>query len=168
MNIWRLMTHHLDQEKALAWSQQQQRIAIGWGQVGDISAHGYTSSEEISQAIKGLFHQGKHPYKNWGQGGVCLWDFYVAMKQGDLVILNTKRGPSLVVEVTGDYQCVTAPPNLPDYRHQRTVKLSGWNPKDLWKRAGARPIAGHNSRWTLIQCTESLSEELRNPPTEKK
>ena len=158
MNIWRLMTHHTNPDNALAWSRQSQRIAIGWGQVGDIRKQGYTSPQDISAAITQLIREGKHPYNNAGQGGACLWNFYIAMQKGDLVILNTKHGPSLVVKVKGDYEWQAEEPALPDYRHQRLVEVSEWNPKDLWHKAGAGPISGDNKRWTLIQCARSLPE----------
>lgn len=156
MNIWRLMMHHTNPDKALDWTRQSKRIAIGWGEVGDIRMKGYTSPQEISGVIGQLYREGKHPYNNAGQGGACLWNFYFAMQKDDLVILNTKHGPSLVVQVQGDYEWKSEEKAIPNYLHQRIVTITDRNPREVWHRAGAGPILGHSIRWTLIQCERAL------------
>lgn len=51
INIWRLVTHHVDPEYALNWAKREGKLAIGWGHIGDIKEHGYNSPETILQAI---------------------------------------------------------------------------------------------------------------------
>jgi predicted Mrr-cat superfamily restriction endonuclease len=152
MNVWRLITHHEDKDRALLWSKQNGRIAIGWGAIGDIRKQGYQSDKEISLAIKSEYPE----LNNWALGGPSLWDFYAEMKKGDLVILSANQPRVLVVEVEeedGDYEWTNEPPGpTEDYQHQRRVLIRrAQDPEDLWIRAGGE-APGQNVHRTLIRC----------------
>lgn len=79
------------------------------------------------------------------------------MQKGDLVILSTGSRRELVVEVAGKYEWVAETPTwMGNYQHQRRVEISTWDADELWHKAGAKPIAGHSIRWTLIRCAKPL------------
>lgn len=165
MNIWRLITHHINPDEALIWIRKNGRIAIGWGAIGDIGKLNYSSASAIGAAIR--YH---YPHKhNSGLGGPSLWNFYDGMSKGDLVILSARRPRALVVEVLGKYEYVTdqSPHLRPnshlegDYQHQRLIQVSAIDPEKLWHAAGARPAPGQNIRYTLMKCARPLdSSEL--------
>jgi hypothetical protein len=150
--VWRLMTHHQDPIGALDWARTNMRLAIGWGNIGDIKQSGYTSPDDITGAIRSDYPDETQPRV----GGSCLYDFCYQMKQGDLVILSTGKKRELVMEVVGDYEYrdrSDAPPiGTRSYQHQRKARIVGLDPDELWNRAGAGPLAGQSPRWTLIQC----------------
>lgn len=75
--VWRLVTHHINTETALRWTRREERIAIGWGDIGDIRAQGYQSVEDIGEAIKNSYPKAE----NSGQGSRNLWDFYSTMQR---------------------------------------------------------------------------------------
>lgn len=155
MNVWRLMLHHENPQNALRWTRLNQRIAIGWGQVGHLHHQGYTSPKEISAVVSQLIRDGKQTYRNAGQSGVGLWAFCYTMQKGDLVILNA-NGPTVVVQVTGDYEWRDDESSLPNYFHQRRIEITQLDPRAIWNLAGARPIKSHSPRWTLIQCEKPV------------
>ncbi len=147
MNTWRLMTHHSDKKGALEWARKNERIAIGWGDIGSLTKYG--SMEEIKTAIKA---QPKYPkYPNAASMGPTLRDFYTEMQHGDLVILSTGRR-ELVVEVVGDYEWRENPELEGDYFHQRRVRLTTRNPEDVWHQAGASFPVGQSRYRTLLRC----------------
>jgi hypothetical protein len=43
MRVWRLITHHERPEEMLRWSKTMGRVAIGWGNVGDLRTGGFAS-----------------------------------------------------------------------------------------------------------------------------
>lgn len=50
--VWRLITHHAESERALAWSRKIGRIAVGWGGIGDLRANGLVSASDTTKAIQ--------------------------------------------------------------------------------------------------------------------
>lgn len=89
MKVWRLITHHADPGGALDWCWRNRRIAIGWGQIGNIDVEGYNSASEIADAITQHY-----PNDAGSGGGPSLWNFYKKMQKDDLVILSTGRPES--------------------------------------------------------------------------
>src|SRR5688572_28912876 len=146
MNVWRLITHHIDPDRALGWTRQNGRIAIGWGRIGDLREKSIHSAKDIGTHIRQHYPEAS----NSGTGGNRLWNFCAEMKRGDLVILSGSRPRELVVEVQGDYEYALEPPTFNGlgteglYQHQRQVRVTTWNPEVLWHRAGARPAMGQN------------------------
>lgn len=156
MNVWRLISHHQNQARALAWTKRTGKIAIGWGAIGDTEAQDYKSVDDIGAAIR------KHypTLQNSGLGGPSLWDFYEGMQPGDLVILSGSQPRELAVEVQSEYFWTEEKPELDgneiggDYQHQRRIKISTWNPEVLWKMAGGCPTKGQSIRRSLIRCVK--------------
>lgn len=96
MVVWRLMTHHERPEELLRWAKTAQRIAIGWGRIGDLNARCHTSPESIRDAILRAYPGAR----NAQPGCQSLWDFWRSVKPNDLVILSTRRRAA-VVRVAG-------------------------------------------------------------------
>ena len=103
MNIWKMIAHHEDRDSATAWTRQNERIAIGWGRVGDLLQ--YRSVAEISAAIRENYPI--PPYKrNAHLGAPSLWDFCHTVQINDLLILKGGKDGSLVVKIVGKYEYV--------------------------------------------------------------
>lgn len=144
--VWRLMAHHAHPLEALDWSVKEGRIAIGWGKIGSLESRSLPSPNAIARAI----HEMYPDLVNWPFGGICLYDFSARIAKGDLVIVRG-GGRSIVMEVGGDYRYASSG-KLGDYEHQRDAKVrSDLNPRELWRKAGAKPIEGHNIRWALFE-----------------
>ena len=47
MNIWRLKTHHIDADGAFEWTRKHNRIAVGWGEIGDLRRLNFSSADDI-------------------------------------------------------------------------------------------------------------------------
>lgn len=153
MNVWRMFTHHIDPDKAIAWSRKNDRIAIGWGRVGD--ATDYQSQSEIKAAIRDRYPI-PHFRNNAHLGAPSLWDFCHTMQHGDLVILSGRTPRTVVVEVNGDYEYVEGESPLEgDYRNQRSVRFTDIDPNKLWFAAGQAP--GKTVYQTLIQCAHAVN-----------
>jgi hypothetical protein len=86
------------------------------------------------------------------------------MESGDLVIVSTNAGRSLVMEVQGDYEFKqTAEPDpIGDYQHQRRAVPIAIDPDALWQEAGAALRAGQNIRWTLIECERPIDADTKS------
>lgn len=139
----------------LAWIRETGRIAIGWGNIGDIGENLYNSAASIGVAIRQHYPQ----LRNSGDGGPSLWNFYDEIKTGDLVILSTDKPRVKVVRVQGKYQYLTAPTLMEgDYNHQRRVELTEFDPEKLWRAAGAICAVGDNSRRTLMKCARAVND----------
>ena len=80
MNIWRMMTHHENPQNALSWSKLNNRIAIGWGNIGDLSLQQLQNSTDISKLIKRHYPEAR----NSGTGGKSLWSFYSEIQKAIL------------------------------------------------------------------------------------
>jgi hypothetical protein len=158
IQVWRLITHHQDRDAALRWSLNNGRIAIGWGQVGELSIHKFGSETEIVDAILHQYQSGDHPLNNSKSGGFSLWNLLAKMKNGDLVIL---RGASLsrVVQITGDYffDALNTPIAGDFYNHQRRVEVTTLDADKIWQRAGRMAKDGGSIYRTLIRCENRLS-----------
>lgn len=155
VTVWRLIAHHKDAEWAITWSRQNERIAVGWGRIGDIRQQGYRSAAEIGAAIRREYPG----LGNSGLGGPSLWNFYAEMDLGDLVILGYKGRRAAVFEVQGNYEYrATDPSYWYPYPHQRRARVRHLDPERLWYAAGAGAAAGQSSRWTLLRCAEPVSE----------
>jgi 5-methylcytosine-specific restriction endonuclease McrA len=149
MKIWRLIAHHKASNPAIAWSIASGRIAIGWGEVGDLRDLQCASARDIRSRIKAKYATDKNAHT----GGPSLWNFYEEMNAGDLVIVVGKRGRSHVVEVTGPYIWVSKVDSFDeDYLHQRAAVMTEDDPHKLWSLAGSRVAKGQGTRWTVALC----------------
>jgi len=92
-NVWRLITHHQDPSGALAWIRQNNRISVGWSDVGDLRKRDYNTPAEIGAAIRAVKKYCE--LHNSHLGGASLWNFYAEVGIGDLVILSDKRSSSI-------------------------------------------------------------------------
>ena len=154
MKVWRLITHHADKDHALFWTKQNNRIAIGWGAIGDIRVNEYESSDRITAAIK-VAYPG---LDNSHLGGASLWDFYHEIQNGDLVVLSANKPRVLVVEIDGAYEWAEDSPFEGDYQHQRQVIVRrDLSPEDIWRKAGG--AARQNVHQTLIRCERTINED---------
>ncbi len=151
MNTWRLMTHHENPKGALEWMRKNERIAIGWGRIGDLRTYNFQSPEEIKAVLRA--HPIYPKYPNAASMGPSLWDFYVTMQKGELVILSTGKR-ELVVEVIGDYEWRENPDLEGDYFNQRRVRLTTLNPEKVWHEAGANFPQGQSRYRTLLRCVK--------------
>lgn len=150
MQVWRLIAHHEDADRAILWSKQMSRIAIGWGKIGDLRKVGPESAEYLSSLIRVAYPK----LDNAHLGGPSLFRFHEQMRIGDLVIVGDGRRRRLVMEVTGDYEWVGDQPQLRlgDYHHQRKAKICAAEvPDELWQRCGASAASGESIRWPLAR-----------------
>lgn len=158
MNVWRLITHHEHPTAALQWSEDQNRIAIGWSHIGDLRK--FSSPQAIARAIQRTYPKSENAHL----GGPSLWHFLHNMKEGDLVILSTGNARKLVMVVRGGYEFVpmTESPlyatygEEAGYQNQRKADVTTLDPDGLWYLAGGKPAKGDNIRWTLIKCLKSV------------
>ncbi len=117
---------------AFLWDELRDRgeIAIGWEQIGDLSA--YASKEAMKQAMKEKIDPSK-PYKNAAH---ATWQFANEMKPGDIVY--AKRGISEVIGrgiVTSDYRYV---PSLG--KDRSNVRSVEWTHVGTWEHPGQAAI----------------------------
>ena len=145
MAVWRLITHHSDPERLLAWTIQNSRIAIGWCALGDLRT--YPSEAKIK--AKALVTFPTLPNRFFS--GHQLWAFLHEVQKGDLVILSA-RGRARVAEVTGDYMFEPTHGDASPYAHQRPVRFLAMDPDELWVKSG-RTAPGENQRWAFVRCT---------------
>lgn len=143
----------------IQWAAGNNRIAIGWGAVGDLAQYATpqdmrTAAEEIAdqtnnnwlrKPLLGInlwnFRGGAHPFYARAQGGPH--PHRQAMQCGDLVILK-RTGTwkdSVAMRVTGPYEFIDPPQALPcitdyGYQHQRKAVPTCCAPKALWDVAG--------------------------------
>ena len=182
VNVWRLMAHHVEccRLPMIQWATANNRIAIGWGDVGNLTQ--YATREEIQAAVQGAF-LGQGPPGNVRSAGIQLWNFRggahwfypnpdddpdqnrYAMQCGDLVILKTNTGPrrgwqnSKVMRVhpdEGRYD-YAPPPHLVNcpglYQHQRRVQVVPHiDPQALWLEAGRAAPHQNVRRNALVRC----------------
>ena len=171
VNVWRLRAHHEQccHLPMIQWATDNNRIAIGWGAVGNLTQAQFTAPGAIRAAAIQIANQTNNVWYRRPLLGINLWNFrggahpfYAqaqggphphrqAMQCGDLVILKTDIGPrkgfqnSVVMRVTGPYEYVDSPQALPclanyGYQHQRAAKqVPGCDPQALWNAAGGLP-----------------------------
>jgi len=146
MHVWRLIAHHEDAPAAIAWTQRSNRIAIGWGLIGDLTSPGFHGPDDITASIRGAYPT----LNNAHNGGRSLWNL-LSMNVGDLVIVRGKGAPAIVVEVCGPYQFNAPPPNLSGgYNHQREIDLTQIDARELWRQHPMMP--GQSPYATLVRC----------------
>lgn len=150
MNIWRMVTHHINPQHLLEVYRNSSNIALGWGQVGDLRVLRPNSDSDIRKSIIDTYKE-TLPVQSAVSGGRCLWAFYHEMKIGDLVIMSVGKGPEgSVAEIKGDYKWISTPVDNDDYHHIRRViwryDLDGGN---IWNK---HVIASNwNPMWALIR-----------------
>src|SRR5689334_20530873 len=104
MKVWRLITHHMPQhkEEMLTWATTVQRLAIGWGKIGNLTDEHHISPDSIRAAV-----QREYPDAgNAACGGQSLWDLWRTVRFGHLVILSTGGKREAVRRVAGPYEFV--------------------------------------------------------------
>jgi hypothetical protein len=167
VKVWRLITHHiLDQKEVmLRWAVASQRLAIGWGLIGDLVKGNHTSP----RSIRGSILQKYPEADNAPAGGQSLWDLWRTMQNDDLVILSTGKRRAAVMRVVGPYvfDPVGQPPPLDGYQHQREGEVVDVDPDALWERAG-RMAPACNVYAPLVPCrlelmTAAVSDAGRSP-----
>jgi predicted Mrr-cat superfamily restriction endonuclease len=153
--VWRLLMD----EPALPWVSANRRIAIGWGEVGDIRQLG--TFDAIAEAIRERNadhpdHAGK-PEANVQHGAHSLHDFCFAMRPGDLVIVSDRSRRRGVWEVLGEYEYVgsAAVPAGTNYQHQRLARQTDQDADELWSQAGGGLASRINYR-TLDRCANEV------------
>lgn len=154
-NVWRLIAHHENAAEVVDYIRRTGQIYIGWGEIGDLQQNPYHSVREITQAIR----QHYPTLNNAHLGGPSLWRFAYEMQPHDLVILSTKKGPALSVEVTDHYDWDRdddTPPLTGNYFHHRAVHVTDLNANILLRQAGGM-AAGENVRWTLFRCANPVT-----------
>lgn len=152
MTIWRMIAHHTDKPAAMEWTRKHRRIAIGWGDIGDVAA--YNAKADIKSAIQAHYLP-PHP-NNAGSGSESLWSFCHDVQIGDLVILSGDKSRELVVEVTGNYEFVDGPsPLFGEYNNQRAVEITEYDGNKLWDAAGGLE-AGVSRYRTLVKCQHEV------------
>ena len=156
MQIWRLVAHHEESEKALQQMKEKGRIAIGWSDLGDLNLLEPKNSKDISSKIKEI----RADVSNAMMAGPSLWNLYSEIEIGDQVIITAKGKRECVFEVTGDYVFDKANSIL-GYSHQRPAALTGIDPQKLWLASDSSVAEGENVRWTLSKCKGTKrSEEI--------
>ncbi len=155
MNVWRMITHHIDRNSAIAWTKQNGRIAIGHGCIGDVRK--YNSQAEIKTAIRDYY-----PFlRNAHFGAPSLWNFCHEIQIGDLVILSGRKTCELVVKIIGNYEFMPEEsPVFGDYQNQRNVQITAFDGNELWHQAGKAP--GQPVYRTLIKCAHQVDASELN------
>lgn len=160
MTIWRLIVHHQEPQVALDWTKKNKRIAVAWGDIGDIDdirKHHCLSRQTISAAIRNAYPE----LNNSHLGGPSLLNFYQGMQPDDLVILakgSSGKPPNrcCVVRIVGNYEYRTQDnKKLRDYNHQREITFTDLDADELWKEVGRRAAPGETIRWTVVRCGDS-------------
>lgn len=147
MNVWRLVCHHGNPERALTEYMTEGKIALGWNCAGDLRE--IRDPREITQKVKATANP------NWPFAAKQLLNFANELNEGDLVILSASGSRRAVMKVTGQYRYV---PNLDDnvaYAHQRDAVLTNLNANDVWRAAGGR-APGHAVYWAFVKCARAL------------
>ena len=152
--VWRLLMD----ESALPWLSDNGRLAIGWGEIGDIRQFG--TFEGLAGAIRERNtdhpdHAGR-PEANVLHGSHSLSDFCYAMRPGDLVIVSAGSRRRGVWEVVGEYE-YAQPGAFPlNYRHQRAASATKLDADELWHQAGGRLADGQVNYRTLGRCANTV------------
>lgn len=151
MKVWRLISHHEDEHKeaVLRWAVTSGRLALGWGEIGDLALHQHTSPDSIRDLITRTYPGSK----NANCGGQSLWDLWRNVNNDDLVILGTGRRRSAVMRVIGPYEFAPRgqAPGAEGYQHQREAEQIDTDADVLWERAGGQ-APGTNVYCPLIPC----------------
>ena len=145
MAIWRLVTHHAEQDRALNDSVRHCHIALGWSRVGNLRA--FFDPYAISERAKEMYPDNR----NCSVSGPQLWKFYQEMKMGDLVILSANGRRQRVMEVISEYVFDPEASDETSYAHKRHAIPVEMDANELWKQAGG--MAPRQAiYWSLIRC----------------
>ncbi len=127
------MLSNTDFGAALAWSREHNRIALGWGGIGHVRAQGLDSPDAIANAIRRTYPG----LPNAHNGGRALYDFVYTLREGDLVVLRSKKNEA-VVRIAGDYRLAHAGESMHsgNYHHQRPVTFENLDPNAFWSAHG--------------------------------
>jgi len=155
MQIWRLVAHHEESEKALQTMKDMGRIAIGWSDIGDLSELDPGSSEDISSKLKRV----RPDVSNAMMAGPSLWNLYKEVEVGDQIIVTAKGKRACVFEVTGPYIFDQAN-SVIGYSHQRPAALTEIDPEQLWRASESNVAEGENVRWTLAKCKRTKESSV--------
>lgn len=141
----------------MRWSRQNNRIALGWDNLGDLNSGIYNSGIYNSQkAVENAIRKFHLQNSNFKSGSFSLWNFYHEMKQGDFVILKGDKD-NRVVEVTSDYYFDSSNcSSNEDYFHQRSVKFTQLDPQQLWRASGGMALDGGSIYRALIRCANKI------------
>jgi len=154
MQIWRLVAHHEESERALQLMKEKGRIAIGWSDLGDLDLLNPQNSKEISSKIKEV----RADISNAMMAGPSLWNLYSEIEVGDQVIITAKGKRECVFEVTGNY-VFDRKNSILGYAHQRSAALTDIDPQKLWLASDSSVAEGENVRWTLSKCKGTKQSE---------
>ena len=155
--VWRLMAHHEHPTAVADRARTEGRLWIGWGEIGDVSQNPYHSARDIAQAIRHHYPQ----LNNAHLGGPSVWRFFHDMQLADLVVVSTRKGPALTMEVTGPYEWERTndePPLTGNYFHHRAAQITDLDPNILFRQAGGIAV-GENRRWTLFRCANPVTTQ---------
>ena len=182
VNVWRLMAFGEAgyRKQMIHWAINNDRIAIGWTEVGPLDQYGTPGDIQIRVNAEFECTQGANP-----TAGIQLWNFRggphplypgarcgpdphrLAMQCEDLVILKPNDfNQSVVVRVQGPYRFV--PPGNFDvppygYGHRQKVEVTDINPQALWDVAS--PILPGQSKFNaLVRCHEVEQEVMDGLP----
>ncbi|HEX5758012.1 MAG TPA: HNH endonuclease [Thermoanaerobaculia bacterium] len=149
MRIWRLIAHKIDPRRAVEWSIENGRIAVGWGRIGDLREVGAPTADYIGARIGEVYPD----IRNARTGGPSLSNFFSGIQIGDLAIIAGGGRRFHVAEVTGPYTWRSEPDSLDDYQHQRSVVVTDDDPNALWSALGGRIAPAQNSYLTVALCS---------------
>lgn len=150
ISVWRMTPHHADPETQRQWSRRTGRLAIGWGDVGDLRMDPPDDSVDITSRVSGAYPDST----NSQLAGPSLWRFAFEVTEGDLVILGKSGGQRDVFEIVGPYFWASLADSVGDYQHQRAAVLTPIDAEQLWQECGARWPEGENKRWPFAGCGE--------------
>jgi hypothetical protein len=145
-------------EAALPWVSANGRIAIGWGEIGDIRHLG--TLDAIAEVIRERnahhpYHAGR-PEANVQHGSHSLYEFCYAMRPSHLVIISDGTRRQGVWEVEGEYEYVEPAAAPLNYQHQRRAQRIERDPDALWLQAGGRLADGQINYRTLGRCANEV------------
>lgn len=147
MNIWRLKTHHIDADSAFEWTRKHERIAVGFGEIGDLRRLKFSSANDLKAVIKEQYPQ----WRSVSSGSRSLWNLFHEMQRDDLVLLSARKARVAVVRVLDDYVFDDGNRSTDDYFHQRRVEFTNLDPEKVWRDAGAAFAHGEGIYQTLIR-----------------
>ncbi len=154
--VWRLLIE--EPEITLPWMAHNRRIAIGWGEIGNIQQ--LSTFDAIADAIRERNanhpnHAGK-PEANVQHGAHSLHDFCYAVRPSHLIIVSDGSRRRGVWEVKGRYEYMDPAAAPLNYQHQRRAHRTEMDPDELWLQAGRRLADGQINYRTLGRCANEV------------
>jgi hypothetical protein len=154
--VWIVRAGKDDEYEAVSFAESV--VAIGWRQVGDLTAHRSMDSIRriTAEAYPNVQMRTRNAY------APQLYALRTSMRKGDLVILLRSRAPEVAIgEVTGDYRFR---PDLPGRHtrpvqwHRRTVRLG-----EIGADLVTAPALTAIYRVTRLDAVERLRAVARTP-----